>query len=351
MAIKKISDFEEIFALNDSDMILIERNGEGKSIKAINLRNYFGGGGAEIPTSFSITITGDNTATANEYATGAMVAYETIDGVYNWLAGRDLETCKIIYNGHEYVWWDGNGTPPDYLFQFVNEAGYVDIRGLGEHESLFDFCLLAGSENVSPSADQFPVALKGTDLIGAMYSNSSLAMTEASFPVTFEVRTADYEEPDVPVTDDYLNENEACITFDSSDSYDETNGRVRTSLDGIFNWFTSVDDISSITFNNVTYNNIYDMNASEEPQIPCVAVQKEGDIIIAYFYNESMSLVGTIAIGTIDDEYSTDGVALVLAGTDLSLDDLPITLKINKAESGNNFIVDFDSDTEIVNLQ
>lgn len=41
MAIKKISEFTEITALDDNDLFLIERNGEAKYSKAVSLKKIF----------------------------------------------------------------------------------------------------------------------------------------------------------------------------------------------------------------------------------------------------------------------------------------------------------------------
>ena len=80
MAIKKISEFTEITALNDNDLFLIERNGEAKYIKAVSSKKYFGSGGGDepelTPSEFVVEFTEIDPV---------MGAYKTVTGIVDWI--------------------------------------------------------------------------------------------------------------------------------------------------------------------------------------------------------------------------------------------------------------------------
>lgn len=63
MAIKKISEFSELSSISDNDVLILERDNAGYSIKASNLKSYFGGGeGTSEPTGYidKVTLTTAN---------------------------------------------------------------------------------------------------------------------------------------------------------------------------------------------------------------------------------------------------------------------------------------------------
>ena len=80
MAIKKISEFTEITALDDNDLFLIERNGKAKYIKAVSSKKYFGSGGGDepelTPSEFVVEFTEIDPV---------MGAYKTVTGIVDWI--------------------------------------------------------------------------------------------------------------------------------------------------------------------------------------------------------------------------------------------------------------------------
>ena len=201
MGYKKVSEFEEIFNIKDSDMFLIDRGGQPKAIKAINMMKYFGsggGGGAEPSGILSITISGNNTVDNNAWFTGSSIAYDTISGAYGWLYGRDLKEIKISYNGHDYVYWDTTETKPAYFFQFIDDDNAVIIMGGGADSTKFDFYIVAGSDNAT--VENLPSALKHDDVVGAVYDYETLTTTESDFPMTLEFTNMAVVEPEPTAT-------------------------------------------------------------------------------------------------------------------------------------------------------
>lgn len=201
MGYKKVSEFEEIFNIKDSDMFLIDRGGQPKAIKAINMMKYFGsggGGGAEPSGTLSITISGNNTVDNNAWFTGSSIAYDTNSGAYGWLYGRDLKEIKISYNGHDYVYWDTTETKPAYFFQFIDDDNAVIIMGGGADSSKFDFYIVAGSDNAT--VENLPSALKHDDVVGAVYDYETLTTTESDFPMTLEFTNMAVVEPEPTAT-------------------------------------------------------------------------------------------------------------------------------------------------------
>lgn len=204
MGYKKVSEFEEIFNIKDSDMFLIDRGGQPKAIKAINMMKYFGsggGGGAEPSGTLSITISGNNTVDNNAWFTGSRIAYDTNSGAYGWLYGRDLKEIKITYNGHDYVYWDTTETKPAYFFQFIDDDNAVIIMGGGADSSKFDFYIVAGSDNAT--VENLPSALKHDDVVGAVYDYETLTTTESDFPMTLEFTNMAVVEPEPTATFDF----------------------------------------------------------------------------------------------------------------------------------------------------
>lgn len=215
MGYKKVSDFEEIFNIKDSDMFLIDRGGQPKAIKAINMMKYFGsggGGGAEPSGTLSITISGNNTVDNNAWFTGSSIAYDTNSGAYGWLYGRDLKEIKITYNGHDYVYWDATETKPAYFFQFIDDDNAVIIMGGGADSTKFDFYIVAGSDNAT--VENLPSALKHDDVVGAVYDYETLTTTESDFPMTLEFTNMAVVDPEPTATFNFTLTNDDFVTIE-----------------------------------------------------------------------------------------------------------------------------------------
>lgn len=344
MAIKKISEFEEVLNLNDADMILIERNGEAKSIKAINLKKYFGSGTGS-NEHFVLTVSGNNTVHSDYDNTE--IAYEDITGSYDWFASRDSDDLTITYNGHDYTVQDTDNPSQTYMFLMTTLGECIQIYGLTKDSSKYDFVIYLCTDNMT--INTLPNVMKKHDRVGVQYGGTAFNITEDSFPVTFEAKTSAYEEPDTPSEgEDYLNSTEACVTFDSSDQCEDLGGGsgfVITKLDGLYDWCSSnMNDVTSVEFNGVVYNKIYTADPGSDYEMPfCMMTNSEADggIVMCFGGTDFQTSGGTyegylmIVSDTVDLGaglvFGKDSLIMMVGGYSpkLSFDSLPITLKIS----------------------
>ena len=105
MAIKKISEFTEITALEDNDLFLIERNGEAKYIKASAMKTYFGdggGGGGDEPTGGDYITENEVHFTSDSFVDasggdGSVMKCMHMEGICDWLADKMARPSENNY--------------------------------------------------------------------------------------------------------------------------------------------------------------------------------------------------------------------------------------------------------------
>lgn len=244
MAVRKISEFEEVLSLKDNDRILLERNGEPKFIKASNLLSYFN---IEAPTfNGVINITGDqvlNTGGDNIFA------YDKCEGIYNWVSSRNFENITITYKGNIYKY--STKVAGEYLGLFItefSEEGYIQIYGQTANASTFDFTLMIMSDNVT--SDSFPEEVKEKDNV-VLYCGDIFGILNTDLPVTFNVENNKVvSAPTFNIID-----NKVDITFDKNSviawanmpnehwtDKNEKNGYLRVNVPGLYDWIDFMVD-------------------------------------------------------------------------------------------------------------
>ena len=272
MAVRKISEFEEVLSLKDNDRILLERNGEPKFIKASNLLSYFN---IEAPTfSGVINITGDqvlNTGGDNIFA------YDKCEGIYNWVSSKDFENITITYKGNIYKYT--TKVAGEYLGLFItefSEEGYIQIYGQTANASTFDFTLMIMSDNVT--SDSFPEEVKEKDNV-VLYCGDIFGILNTDLPVTFNVENN--RVVSAPIFN--IVDNKVDITFDKNSviawanmpnehwtDKNEKNGYLKVNVPGLYDWinYNSYGDLNRLKLivDNETYNfchnNLIDNNAA-----------------------------------------------------------------------------------------
>lgn len=85
---KNLIGFEEISSIDDNDMILIQREGEAKSIKISNLKEYF-------RSDFVFGFSKDDGLISNEYLS---VIAKKVKGLYDYI-NKDPSKIEVEVNG------------------------------------------------------------------------------------------------------------------------------------------------------------------------------------------------------------------------------------------------------------
>lgn len=164
MAIKKISEFDEMTFVQDSDEILVERNGVGKSVKSVKLKNY-------VEKIFPINISGEKKSTEGSIfdelsLNGATLAYDVCKDSYWYFKRLNFDKVRIGYNNNYY--YKANNP---HLFQVQYANNYVFIVGMARGADKYDFALMINERNV----------------VGVFYNHEMINMTEADFNVSFVI--------------------------------------------------------------------------------------------------------------------------------------------------------------------
>lgn len=366
MAVRKISEFEEVLSLKDNDRILLERNGEPKFIKASNLLSYFN---IEAPTfNGVIDITGDqvlNTGGDNIFA------YDKCEGIYNWVSSRDFENITITYKGNIYKYT--TKVAGEYLGLFItefSEEGYIQIYGQTANASTFDFTLMIMSDNVT--SDSFPEEVKEKDNV-VLYCGDIFGITNTDLPVTFNVENNKVvSAPTFNIID-----NKVDITFDKNSviawanmpnehwtNKNEKNGYLRVNVPGLYDWidYNSYGGLSrlKLTTNNKTYNfcqnaiysdsissgsafTMYPNDIDNSLLLTCQDHNSVPDTIIYMALAPSSDLTDSMGLLFHKDDFALS----VIDGALYNMNSLPINISFERITGNENPVENSITDNEV----
>lgn len=367
MAVRKISEFEEVLSLKDNDRILLERNGEPKFIKASNLLSYFN---IEAPTfSGVINITGDqvlNTGGDNIFA------YDKCEGIYNWVSSRDFENITITYKGNIYKYT--TKVAGEYLGLFItefSEEGYIQIYGQTANASTFDFTLMIMSDNVT--SNSFPEEVKEKDNV-VLYCGDIFGILNTDLPVTFNVENNRVvSAPTFNIID-----NKVDITFDKNSviawanmpnehwtDKNEKNGYLRVNVPGLYDWidYNSYGGLSrlKLTANNKTYNfcqnAIYSNSISSGSAFTMYPNDTDNSLLLTCEDPDS-SPSNIIYVASVSPSDLTDSMSLLFHKDDFALavlegptlynmDSLPINISFERITGNENPVENSITDNEV----
>lgn len=124
MAIKKVSEFTEITSLQDNDMFLVERNGEGFFIKASTLKSYFGGSSeGDYITENEVHFTSDSFVDAPGSG-GSVMKCMHMEGICDWLVDKMARPSENNYfKGLTGIFKSENIEIQMAMSYYFNEAG------------------------------------------------------------------------------------------------------------------------------------------------------------------------------------------------------------------------------------
>lgn len=366
MAVRKISEFEEVLSLKDNDRILLERNGEPKFIKASNLLSYFN---IETPTfSGVINITGDqvlNTGGDNIFA------YDKCEGIYNWVSSRDFENITITYKGNIYKYT--TKVAGEYLGLFItefSEEGYIQIYGQTANASIFDFTLMIMSDNVI--SDSFPEEVKDKDNV-VLYCGDIFGILNTDLPVTFNVENN--RVVSAPIFN--IVDNKVDITFDKNSviawanmpnehwtDKNEKNGYLRVNVPGLYDWidYNSYGELSrlKLTANNKTYNfcqnaiysnsissgsafTMYPNDTDDSLLLTCQDHNSVPDTVIYMALAPSSDLTDSMGLLFHKDDFALS----VIDGALYDMDSLPINISFERITGNENPTENSITDNEV----
>lgn len=240
MAIKKISEFDLVNYLEDSDLILIERNGVPKSIKVFDLKKYFGSGGSsDTDGTFEFTVSGTNGVLVTDDPNNFIgVKYENVEGIYDWFISRTADDLKIVIGENEYF---GDATElGGGNIVISKDNGLITI--LCSNNDKFGLAMTICSDNVTDTSS-LPDGVEAVkDRVFVYYGGNYSEIQETDFPLTIKgVNLLVPEEQDASIT--FVN-NKLTINMptDSGTTMDEDTQHMRLisfSYSGIFNALNS----------------------------------------------------------------------------------------------------------------
>lgn len=238
MAIKKISEFDLVNYLEDSDLILIERNGVPKSIKVFDLKKYFGSGGGSSDTdgTFEFTVSGTNGVLVTDDPNNFIgVKYENVEGIYDWFISRTADDLKIVIGENEY---SGDATELGSGGEIAISKSNGLITILCSNNDKFGLAMTICSDNVTDTSS-LPDGVEAVkDRVFVYYGGNYSEIQETDFPLTIKgVNLLVPEEQDASIT--FVN-NKLTINMptDSGTTMDENTQHMRLisfSYSGIFN--------------------------------------------------------------------------------------------------------------------
>ena len=178
MAVKKISEFTELLNIQDDDVLLIERDGAGYSVKASVLKQYFstgGGGIPEDPDTFTVEIT--ETQSVNGQNVPAKIATGMSDFIETnaeWTnAGEDMYNTSNL----SAVVKNGDGT--EYLCSGFYKSALYGLFQSGDDNGKFTFQITYDTALVPEGA---PAEIKQKDFCYFMASDIQFTL-----PVTITI--------------------------------------------------------------------------------------------------------------------------------------------------------------------
>ena len=181
MAIKKVSEFTELTSLQDNDMFLVERNGEGFFIKASTLKSYFGSEEQDASITFvnnklTINMPTDSGIAADESASYARFISFSYSGIFNALNSGTTYSLKV--DGVEYTYTEESSPELESFFRVTKNDSNLNIQAY--KTSTQSVMLLMGSDS--------------SDVISVMYVNEEIGeqmiaptWLPSSFPHTVEL--------------------------------------------------------------------------------------------------------------------------------------------------------------------
>ena len=241
MAIKKVSEFTELTSLQDNDMFLVERNGEGFFIKASTLKSYFGSEEQDASITFvnnklTINMPTDSGIAADESASYARFISFSYSGIFNALNSGTTYSLKV--DGVEYTYTEESSPELESFFRVTKNDSNLNIQAY--KTSTQSVMLLMGSDS--------------SDVISVMYANEELeeqmmapTWLPSSFPHTVEF-TID------PVTSSE-NEFVVTVTSDNNIPMENNSGTCISNNAGLVDWLSDkMNSNLSLIYDENTYS-------------------------------------------------------------------------------------------------
>lgn len=209
MAIKKVSEFTEITSLQDNDMLLVERNGEGFFIKASTLKSYFGGSSEET-NDLVLYFTKTNVLETET----SKITYESVPGSYDWFNNVDYSKVTLNYGDHEYS-YAAAGPYPNYSYAVLPIDQAIQLWLTGENGSA-SILIISSGVKFPPEDDssKWNDTLYIKDVVSLMYDSNpgTPLITDADFPLTITLHKESESSGEAPQEGDYLTETVAHFT-------------------------------------------------------------------------------------------------------------------------------------------